>query len=142
MAGVSQQETSFRVGELMRLSGTKNTEQEERGTFQERGREWRASSLSPRRREWSQREQQPDESVRRSNEQRKLTEENATGGSQPEVRFRIGETTRMVEPYNTGKFREEALQTVSSESGSIMRVNKDHKDVASYFLRAGPTRRK
>ena len=116
--------------------------QHEVSSYQERGREWRTGNQSPRRISGNQREHQPDKPTQRSIELRKLTEENATGGSQPEVSFRVGEPTRMAESYTTDNLREDGLQTISSDSGSIIRMNRGYRDVGSYFLRAGTTRRK
>ena len=52
------------------------------------------------------------------------------------------EPARMAESYTAGNVREEGLQTISSDSGSILRVNRGYRDVGSYFLRAGTSRRK
>ena len=48
----------------------------------------------------------------------------------------------MNDPYATGNYREDALQTLSSENGSITRVNNRYNDVSSYFLRTLATRMK
>ena len=116
--------------------------QHEVNSHQERGRNWREGNQSPRRTSGNLGEHQPDKPTQRSNERRKLTEENACGGSQPEVYFRVGEPARMAESYTAGNVREEGLQTISSDSGSILRVNRGYRDVGSYFLRAGTSRRK
>ena len=116
--------------------------QEERGRIQESGRVWRSNSQSPRRRSWMQRELQHAETTQGSNDPAKQAEGSMAGVSQQETSFRVGEPTRAIGTCNTGNFREEALQTVSSECGSITRVKMGHKDVGSYFLRTGTTRRR
>ena len=123
----SRPEVNFRVGESARVMDQYNSG---------------AGNQSPRRTSGNLGEHQPDKPTQWSNERRKPSEENAFGGSQPEVSFRVGELTRRAELDTTGNLREDGLQTISSDSGSILRVNRGYRDVGSYFLRAGTSRRK
>ena len=75
------------------------------------------------------------ESAQRSNEQMVQTEESVASGSQQEVRFRVGGRTRVNDPSQKGKYREEMLQTLSSENGSITRINRMNSGPQCYNLR-------
>ena len=125
-------------GEESRRSGIQNEE----NSHQDRRRNGREENTSPKRTSENREDHQPERTRQRSNELRRLTEENAWGVSQPEVVFRVGEPARMADSITSGNLREEELQTISSDSGSILRVNRGYRDVGSYFLRAGTSRRK
>ena len=107
--------------------------QDERGVNNGTRGERRSRSQSPGRRSWSQREQTV-ESAQRSNEQMVQTEESVASSSQQEVRFRVGGRTRVNDPREKGKYREEMLQTLSSENGSITRINRMNSGPQYYNL--------
>ena len=118
----------------IRMSNSQDL-QEERGVIQESRGIRRSRSQSPGRRSGSQREQQAADSAQKDNELLTQREESVAGGVQQEVSFRVGGRTRTNDTYVTGNFREEMLQTLSSENGSITRVNRMNRDANSYNLR-------
>ena len=109
--------------------------QEERGVNKGLRGERRSRSQSPGRRSWSQRDQQTVDSAQRRNELLMQAEESVAGGSQQEVRFRVGGMTIVNDSSEKGKYREEMLQTLSSENGSITRVNRMNSGPHYYNLR-------
>ena len=123
-----------RAANLIRRSNSQDL-QEERGVNQESRGERRSRSQSPGRRSWSQHEHQTVDSAQKSNELLTQTEESVAGGVQQEASFKVGERTRVNDPYEAGKYREEMLQTLSSENGSITRVNRMNSDANCYNLR-------